>query len=716
MHRYARLNLLALFIMYTFALPYLCFSNIGAEWNPTGNPIGGGPGYGDCVNHQFADYFVSSKNELLNAFSNADFGDLIYVADSASIDLSGSSSICVPSGVILASGRGRVLGDTVSWGALIYVESPGLITGGNSVFVCGGTGKQRITGLRLRGSFSELEGGRDNDTFPTWTNESCIVTTADSVEVDNCEFWGFSCRAVDVAGGQGTYIHHNYMHDCAHAGFGGGFCSSNGGKFIGEANLIDKCRSAFQGGNNPLARFEARYNLLLEHAYQHDLDRHGTGVNPQSAAADYVHHNTVRWNSYVSGDVNGFRCRGYPVDSVLVHNNWFLSEDSTQSIMLYQNSDSMCRVWNNQYGSSAPNGVSGRIPHAVANASLDSGSVPLFVTFSAEGSYDVDGNICAYYWDFGDNNKARCASNNGEVAHTFDEIGMYRVELMITDDDGCVAKDWVDVMVAPPNDSSYLSVWVKDRHHDAMVGCYSKQILIDNNIVWEDDVAGDEGWQHIVQNVTSLLYGKDSVTLTLRLLCEQDNPQFSNFYVVWDDIMFFGAEVRNGNFENCAPHATNLVDWTFDKNWTYYRGYPFACEVRSGNRSHHLEIAYDNVNSAGNWCEIKQRFAVGAAGIPGSGTNFDFAPCSVYFPYPNPAKIRTLLSYKLDLQNAITFDIYDAGGRFIRNLLEGMQTPGEYHVSWDGRDRLGNDVPNGVYFFRIVAGDYEENRQIVWLR
>ena len=88
MHRCVCLKYSTLHIVLTFTLPCLCFSNIGAEWNPTGNPIGGGPGYSDSV-HAW-DYFVSTKTQLLEALSSANNGDVIYVDDNAEIDLTGA--------------------------------------------------------------------------------------------------------------------------------------------------------------------------------------------------------------------------------------------------------------------------------------------------------------------------------------------------------------------------------------------------------------------------------------------------------------------------------------------------------------------------------------------------------------------------------------------------------------------------------------------------
>jgi len=71
-------------------------------------------------------------------------------------------------------------------------------------------------------------------------------------------------------------------------------------------------------------------------------------------------------------------------------------------------------------------------PNASFTASPTSGVAPLEVSFDASGSYDPDGNILSYEWDFKDGN-----TGSGEIVnHTFSSIGSYDVRLTVTDDKG----------------------------------------------------------------------------------------------------------------------------------------------------------------------------------------------------------------------------------------------------------------------------------------
>jgi hypothetical protein len=87
-------------------------------------------------------------------------------------------------------------------------------------------------------------------------------------------------------------------------------------------------------------------------------------------------------------------------------------------------------------------GGSGAAPVAVISPSTTSGGAPLSVTFDASGSLDPDGTIVAYNWDFGDG-----TTGIGPVAnHTFDE-GVWRTQLVVTDNSGKIGTAFVDITV-----------------------------------------------------------------------------------------------------------------------------------------------------------------------------------------------------------------------------------------------------------------------------
>jgi len=57
------------------------------------------------------------------------------------------------------------------------------------------------------------------------------------------------------------------------------------------------------------------------------------------------------------------------------------------------------------------------------------------ITFNASDSYDSDGTIVSYFWDFGDGTNA----TGIVVQHSYSEDGVYTITLTVTDDDGAVS-------------------------------------------------------------------------------------------------------------------------------------------------------------------------------------------------------------------------------------------------------------------------------------
>ena len=84
--------------------------------------------------------------------------------------------------------------------------------------------------------------------------------------------------------------------------------------------------------------------------------------------------------------------------------------------------------------------------------------------------------------------------------------------------------------------------------------------------------------------------------------------------------------------------------------------------------------------------------------------------------YPNPFGKWTIVNYQLPMPNHTTLRIHDLSGRVVRRLVDEEQEPGYYSVTWDLRGVSGERLPNGVYFYRISAGDFIRSRKMVVLR
>jgi PKD repeat protein len=84
-----------------------------------------------------------------------------------------------------------------------------------------------------------------------------------------------------------------------------------------------------------------------------------------------------------------------------------------------------------------------RAPIAAFTVTPSSGGQGTLFSFDGSGSSDPDGNITAYDWDFGDNQKATGAV----VTHQFTTAGSFRVSLKVTDNQSAVDRLIRDLQV-----------------------------------------------------------------------------------------------------------------------------------------------------------------------------------------------------------------------------------------------------------------------------
>ncbi|MFH1070452.1 MAG: FlgD immunoglobulin-like domain containing protein [Candidatus Glassbacteria bacterium] len=86
---------------------------------------------------------------------------------------------------------------------------------------------------------------------------------------------------------------------------------------------------------------------------------------------------------------------------------------------------------------------------------------------------------------------------------------------------------------------------------------------------------------------------------------------------------------------------------------------------------------------------------------------------------PNPFNPQTAIKYSLPASAGgqyVTLRIYDLRNRLVRTLVDGERPAGTYTVFWDGTDNDERPVANGVYLYRLQAGDFSQMRKMVILR
>jgi hypothetical protein len=104
------------------------------------------------------------------------------------------------------------------------------------------------------------------------------------------------------------------------------------------------------------------------------------------------------------------------------------------------------------------------------------------------------------------------------------------------------------------------------------------------------------------------------------------------------------------------------------------------------------KISYDNNTSVQNGSEIADSYGL-------------------YQNYPNPFNPVTKITFSIPQRGYVSLKVYDVNGKEISTLIEGRMEKGFNSITFDG-----NRLASGVYFYRIISGEFRETKKMVLLK
>jgi hypothetical protein len=97
--------------------------------------------------------------------------------------------------------------------------------------------------------------------------------------------------------------------------------------------------------------------------------------------------------------------------------------------------------------------------------------------------------------------------------------------------------------------------------------------------------------------------------------------------------------------------------------------------------------------------------SVGAVEVAGIPTVF-----ALEQNYPNPFNPSTTIRYDIPKTATVSLNIYNTLGQLMAMLVDEKKEPGDYSVQWNA------NVPSGIYFYRLRAGEYVQTKKMIYLR
>jgi hypothetical protein len=111
----------------------------------------------------------------------------------------------------------------------------------------------------------------------------------------------------------------------------------------------------------------------------------------------------------------------------------------------------------------------------------------------------------------------------------------------------------------------------------------------------------------------------------------------------------------------------------------------------------------------GSWSNIFE-FTTTCVGIkePGGEIPDEFI---LYQNYPNPFNPSTTISFAMPKYELVKLVVYDINGKEIVELINESKPAGNYFVVFEA-----DNLPSGIYFYSISAGDFKETKKMVLIK
>ena len=102
---------------------------------------------------------------------------------------------------------------------------------------------------------------------------------------------------------------------------------------------------------------------------------------------------------------------------------------------------------------------------------------------------------------------------------------------------------------------------------------------------------------------------------------------------------------------------------------------------------------------------------LGTTGIANEPKNIFPASYKLEQNYPNPFNPTTTVKYHIPKTSIVTIKLFDALGREVRTFVNEVKPAGNYEVTFNCKN-----LPSGVYFYRMISGDFMQSKKLILLK
>jgi hypothetical protein len=240
-------------------------------------------------------------------------------------------------------------------------------------------------------------------------------------------------------------------------------------------------------------------------------------------------------------------------------------------------------------------------------------------------------------------------------------------------------------------------------------------------------------WYAFVRNtIDSLL----AIPTPLRIANFTQTPLLDSVYVsfdvVADDPVYVAGSLRLfmvvTETRHRCPYPVGAHDHVFRDYVPGSTGYPITL-LQAGDSLHfdwawYIDPEYRNDRLVTNlYVEDYPRHGILQAYrevipevLSGVDAGGEVLPVSMEPAFPNPFTSATRIAFSLASAGDVRLSVYTPEGRLVSDILDERMGPGAHSATWDGRDRAGNEMGSGVYYYRLVTGGTVVTGKMILLR
>jgi hypothetical protein len=111
------------------------------------------------------------------------------------------------------------------------------------------------------------------------------------------------------------------------------------------------------------------------------------------------------------------------------------------------------------------------------------------------------------------------------------------------------------------------------------------------------------------------------------------------------------------------------------------------------------------------WQKLNLMITPATGGIRENGFNSSPKAFELSQNRPNPFNSATTISFQLPEDSRVTLQVFDVNGREVATLVDGEMAAGKHAVAFAPGNWAG-----GIYFYKITAGKFTQNRKAILMK